>query len=260
MILDEILRHKKKEVAALKKRRSLESVRRAALALPKKRFALSAALKAHRGTAVIAEIKRRSPSRGLLKKDFRPLELARAFQAGGAVALSVLTDRRYFGGSPAYLARVKRAVRIPVLRKDFLIDEYQIYESRLLGADAVLLIAAALETAPLERLYGLARALGLDALVEVHTGPEARRAAALGATLVGINNRDLKSFRVDKRVTGRLKKRLPAGTLVVAESGIESRKDLLYLDKIGVRAALVGEGLMRRKDPRAAVRELLGKG
>ncbi len=226
--------------------------------LPVKKARFREALQKGRGVSVIAEIKRKSPSRGILRKDFNPVKLARDFKKGGAAALSVLTDRRFFGGSDEILKKVKKAVRLPVLRKDFTIDEYQVWQSRLIGADAILLIACLLPPQKMKRLAAVARKLGLDSLYEVHTERDLRKVFPLRPTLLGINNRDLHTFHVDLHTTGRLARKIPQGALLVSESGVQSQKDILYLKRLGVKAVLVGESLMKEKNPGAALRKLLG--
>jgi indole-3-glycerol phosphate synthase len=259
MILDTIIRQKKKEVARLKAAVPLEALRRRAARLGRKKPVFMRALAAAGGMAVIAEIKRRSPSKGVLRKDFRPAEIARGYARGGATALSVLTDRKFFGGSPEALKEAKAACRLPILRKDFIIDEYQVLESRLIGADALLLLAGVLSAKKLRGLAALARRLGLDSLVEVHSAAELKKALGMKARLIGINNRDLRTFRVDMRTTKKLMRRIPRTALVVSESGIQTHRDLVYLRDLGVRAVLVGESLMRRKNVAKALRKLLGK-
>jgi indole-3-glycerol phosphate synthase len=244
-VLDEILAHKRSEVAAAKARLAPEALAEHARTLrePTRGFR-RALLAAGPRPRVIA--------------DFDPVALARAFEAGGAAALSVLTDERFFGGSLAVLERVRQVTPLPLLRKDFVIDAYQIDEARVAGADAILLIAAALPAAQVGRLREHALALGLDALVEVHDEAELDVAKGAGADLIGINNRDLKTFHTDLAVTERLAKQVPEGTLVVAESGIFSHEDVARLLRAGAAAFLVGESLMREPDPGRALWRLLG--
>jgi len=205
---------------------------------------------------VIAEIKRRSPSRGEIRSDFDPVACALAYADAGAAAISVLTDERYFGGRLEYLEAVRRVVPLPLLRKDFIIDPYQLDEARAGGADAVLLIAAALTSAELCALRERAAGLGLDALVEVHDSGQLQAALAAGADLIGINNRDLRTFEVDLGVTERLAAAIPEGVVAVAESGIFSAGDVERLEAAGARAFLVGEALMREEDIGIALRRL----
>ena len=259
-ILDEILAHKREEVARAK--RELPAAELAALARdasePTRGF--RAALERAPRPRIVAEIKRRSPSRGEIRADFDPAACAKAYADSGAAALSVLTDERYFGGSLEHLALARRSAPLPILRKDFVVDAYQVDEARLRGADAVLLIAAAFaaegRVGELARLRERARSLGLDALVEVHDGAELADALAAGADLVGVNNRDLRSFRVDLAATERLARDVPDGVLLVAESGIHGPGDVARLESAGADAFLVGEALMREADLGAALREL----
>lgn len=259
MILDKILKQKRKEINALRRSKPMPVLKREARALPKKKPFFLAALKKAGPVAVIAEIKQRSPSRGILRDHFHPAELARELERGGASALSVLTDEKFFAGSAAVLREVKSATHLPILRKDFILDAAQLFESRFMGADAVLLIAAVLSRKKLRALDALARSLGLDVLFEVHSAADTRKVLALKPRLVGINNRDLRTFRVDIRTTGRLAGKFRKNTLLVSESGIQNCKDLIYLRKFGVRAVLVGESLMRAKNPGAALRKLRGR-
>lgn len=255
-VLDEILAEKRVELDAARRRVAPEELARRAAAQPPPRGFRRALLGP--GRRVIAELKRRSPSKGEIRPDFDPVAIARAYEAGGAAALSVLTDERFFGGSLAVLEAVRRATSLPLLRKDFVIDAYQIDEARAAGADAVLLIVAALAPAALERLRAHALGLGLDVLVEVHDEAELDVAKGVGADLIGINNRDLKSFVTDLGVTERLARRVPQGAVVVAESGISGPADLARLERAGASAFLVGESLMREPDPGRALRRLLG--
>jgi indole-3-glycerol phosphate synthase len=206
---------------------------------------------------IIAEVKRASPSQGLIRQEFDPLQIARAFAAAGASALSVLTEERFFQGSLLYLERIKEEVSLPLLRKDFIVDNYQVLEARSFGADAVLLIAALLDVVLLQELKDQARSLSLDVLVEVHTEAELECALKAGARLIGINNRDLRSFEVKLETTERLMPMVPSGVSVVCESGIESIEQIRKLEGLGIHIFLVGETLMRAADPGAKLRELL---
>jgi indole-3-glycerol phosphate synthase len=260
-ILKRILARKREEVAERKTRVPLKTLRaRCADADPARGFA--AALKAKsdaRQVAVIAGIKKASPSKGLIRADFDPAAIARSYQAAGAACLSVLTDRDFFQGNDAYLREARDASTLPVLRKDFLIDKYQVYESRSLGADAVLLIAAALDNADLANLHARAIQCGLDVLVEAHTAFDLQRALKLPArphTVMGINNRDLDTFEADIGSTLLLHKEVPADRLLVTESGIASRQDVVRLCRAGVNAFLVGEAFMRAPDPGTALSDL----
>jgi len=211
------------------------------------------------GINVIAEFKRRSPSKGMIREGADPIEIARAYQAGGAVAMSVLTEEDYFAGLLEDLRQVKATVDLPVLRKDFIVDEYQVYESAAAGADAILLIVAALDDELLLRLRRLAEdELQMDALVEVHTSEEMRRAAACGAKLIGVNNRDLRTFEVSLETSLSLAREAPSDALLISESGLKTSDDLQRLRDAGYRGFLIGETLMRTDDPAAALRSFRG--
>ena len=206
---------------------------------------------------IIAEVKRASPSQGLIRKEFDAVKMAREFSLNGASALSVLTEERFFQGSLSYLEQIKKEVSLPLLRKDFILDGYQLLEAKSFGADAVLLIVALLDPVLLQELKDQADALSLDALVEVHTEAELECALKAGASLIGINNRDLRTFEVNLDTTERLLPRIPAGTLVVCESGIDSLEQIKRLEALGVHIFLIGEALMRAPDPGARLKELL---
>jgi len=223
------------------------------------RRSLSAALTAGSGVRIVAEVKRASPSAGLLRPDYRPDELARAYAAGGACGISVLTEPRRFLGEGAHLRAVRAAVDLPVLRKDFLADAYQIAEAAAWGADAVLLIVAGLDAPQLRDFYDEAEGRGLEVLAEAHTERELEAALALPRALVGVNSRDLKTLRTDLSVPARLAALIPRERVSVAESGIRSRRDLEPLEALGYRGFLVGEALLRSADPRRTLAELLGR-
>jgi indole-3-glycerol phosphate synthase len=210
-------------------------------------------------TAIIAEVKQGSPSKGIIRADFEPREIARTYQANGATCLSVLTEEHFFMGSLDYLDQIREAVNLPLLRKDFIFDPYQIHESRCAGADAILLIAAMLDLSQLRDLSALARELQLDVLLEVHDEAELEIALQTDCPLIGVNNRNLRSFVTDLNTTGRLASLLPADRLLVAESGINSRADIQRLTTAGATAFLIGESLMRETDIGAKLRELRGE-
>ncbi len=255
--LQRIAAYKRQEVAARKAEISASEIASAARrADPPRGFA--DALARAPGLALIAEVKKASPSKGLIRADFDPPALARAYADGGATCLSVLTDAPSFQGADAYLVAARAAVSLPVLRKEFLVDPWQVAETRALGADAVLVILAMIDDALAADLMAEAAAYGMDALVEVHDAAELARAAALGAMLIGVNNRDLRSFVTDLAVTERLAPNLPPGALLVAESGISTPEDARRLARVGAKAMLVGESLMRQPDVTAATRALLG--
>ncbi len=259
MILDEILAHKASEVAAARAARPADCLHAGGPGVPPRRpFEAALRQRPGAGPRIIAEVKRRSPSKGAIKEGADPAAVARAYEAGGAAAVSVLTDARYFGGSLDDLVAVRAAVGLPVLRKDFIIDAYQLAESAAAGADAVLLIVRALPGDRLPRLLAEARRLGIEALVEVHDAAEMAAAEAAGATVVGINNRDLGTFTVDTGLTVRLAPLAPRGAVVVSESGIAAPADIAKLTAAGAAAFLVGESLMRAGDPAAALRRLRG--
>jgi indole-3-glycerol phosphate synthase len=207
---------------------------------------------------VIAECKRRSPSRGVLAADYDPVSIARKYEAGGAAAISVLTEPTFFDGALAHLAAVREAVGLPLLRKDFVVDDYQLLEARAAGADAILLIVAALEQSELVRLQARAWELGLAALVEVHDDEELARAVESGARLIGVNNRNLRTLTVDVSASDRLAAKMPAGVVGVSESGLQSRSDLERLAAAGYRAFLIGERFMTDPDPARAIGDLIG--
>jgi len=256
-ILDRILATKAQEVEAGKSAQSLAELKARSAGLPEPRgFERALRERAASGPAVIAELKKASPSAGLIRAKFVPADIARSYQAGGAACLSVLTDEAYFQGSAAYLAEARDACSLPVLRKDFVIDAWQIEESRCLGADCVLLIVAALDPAVLAELHGTAAEAGLDVLLEVHDEAELQLALGLDGGLIGVNNRDLRTFVTDIETTLRLQALTPAGRLLVTESGIRTRADVARLRAAGIQAFLVGEAFMREADPGRALREL----
>lgn len=259
-ILEKILISKSARVAERKRLAPPAEVEAAARALPAPRHDFLAALAPRPGQTlrVIAEVKKASPSRGVLRADFRPLDIARDYEAGGAAALSVLTEEDHFQGSDEYLAAISRSAGIPTLRKDFIVDPYQVFEAKRLGASAYLLIVACLSPKDLASLIDLGRSLGLTPLVEIHTAEEARIAVDAGSPLVGINNRDLRTFHTSLETTYRIRPLIPVGIPVVSESGIFTAADMRSLAGVGVQAALIGESLMREGDVTAKLRELIG--
>lgn len=259
-ILDRILRRKAEEIAERRVRvTERELAVQAAAASPVRGFseAIRMCLASGRA-AVIAEIKKASPSKGLLRADFRPGEIARSYEKGGATCLSVLTDVDFFQGADEYLHAARRACTLPVLRKDFTVDPYQVYEARALGADCILLIVAALADAQLGELAGLAQHLGMDVLVEVHDQAELERALRLNVPLLGVNNRNLRSFDTRLETTLELLDRIPPDRVVVTESGIHTPADVARLRAAGVHAFLVGEAFMKAAEPGAKLAELFG--
>lgn len=258
--LDEICATKREEVAARKAATSLADLQASAAAqTPPRGFrrALDAKVSAG-GYGLIAEVKKASPSKGLIRADFDPPAHARAYEAGGAACLSVLTDAPYFQGHEEYLIAARAAVSLPIIRKDFMIDPWQVLESRAIGADAILIIVAALSDTQMQEIEDLALGLGMDALVEVHDEEELERALALKSSLIGVNNRNLKDFTVDFARTYELVGRAPEGCTFVAESGLGSKADLDAMAEHKVRCFLVGESLMRQADVEAATRALIG--
>lgn len=258
-ILAEICATKRAEVAD---RQALSSVadldRRASEQSSPRGFFTALESKSAAGFGLIAEIKKASPSKGLIRADFRPAELAAAYESGGAACLSVLTDAPYFQGHEDFLMEARAATSLPVLRKDFMVDPWQVAEARAIGADAILIIVAALDDTQMQEIEAASIERGMDVLVEVHDEAELERAARLKSRLIGVNNRNLKTFKTDLATTERLALLMPEGTLLVGESGINSHADCQRLAHSGVHCFLVGESLMRQTDVEAATRELLG--
>jgi indole-3-glycerol phosphate synthase len=258
MILDEIASYTKERVRKIKSDAPLEAIREKALALPGDTgFPFEKALAAPE-LSFICEIKKASPSKGVIAEDFPYVEIARAYEEAGGAAISVLTEPRYFLGSDAYLKEIAETVTVPILRKDFTIDPYQLYEAKLLGASAVLLICTLLGDEELESYIKLADELGLSALVEAHDESEVEKARRAKARIIGVNNRDLKTFDVDVTNSLRLRKHIPGSILFVSESGISSREDVQRLQQNGTDGILIGEALMRAPDKKSYLRELAG--
>lgn len=254
--LDEICATKREEVAA---RRAKQPTVDTSAASPPRGFRSALDAKSVAGLGLIAEIKRASPSKGLIRPDFDPPAHARAYEEGGAACLSVLTDSPYFQGHEDYLMAARAACSLPVLRKDFMVDPWQVAEARAIGADAILIIVAALDDGAMAEIEAAAIEQGMDALIEVHDEAELERALRLNSRLIGVNNRDLRDFTVDLDRTRRLARLAPADVLMVAESGLSSHADLAALAEDGVRCFLIGEALMRHDDVAAATRAILGQ-
>jgi len=256
MILSRIIEEKKKYLEEAKKRVSFQKIEAdARLVCLRSSFKKNISRPHH--VNLIAELKKASPIKGILRGDFNPVKIAFTYQANGASAISVLTDERFFEGKLEYIRTVKEHVTIPVLRKDFIIDEYQIYESVLAGADAILLIAGILSADELSRYYRLATGLGLDAMIEVHNEEHVEKALAVGAEIIGINNRDLSTFKVDLSTTQKLMRLIPEHTIVVSESGIRTYEDVMFMKSLGIRAVLIGEAFMESDDIAAKMREIM---
>lgn len=252
MILDDLAAHAKARVEIAKQRKPLDALRTEALRLPKGNFRFERALKRDRA-ALICELKKASPSKGVISEEFPYLAIARDYAAGRADCLSCLTEPRWFLGSDAIFREVRGEVSLPMLRKDFTVDEYQLYEAKVLGADAVLLLCALLDTKTLARYLAVCDGLGITAVVEAHDAEEIRSAVAAGARVVGVNNRNLKDFTVDLSNAGALRNLIPSDRVFVAESGVRTPADVKILREAGADAVLIGEALMRAADRRAAL-------
>ena len=259
MILDRLADHARERVEEAKRRQSLTEIRQRASDMPKGNFAFENALKKP-DIAFICECKKASPSKGLIAPEFLYLSIAREYEAAGADAVSVLTEPKWFLGSDKYLKDIAGAVSIPCLRKDFTVDEYMIYEAKLLGASAVLLICSILSEEQIKEYIGICDGLGLSALVEAHDGEEVEMALRAGARMIGVNNRNLKDFSVDTENSRRLRQMIPPEVLFVSESGVGCAEDVSSLRGIGADAVLIGETLMRAADKKAKLRELKGEG
>jgi indole-3-glycerol phosphate synthase len=259
MILERIISKKKEEVSYLRKKISLQNLRREIANLPPPRNFLHAVSR-ERGEPIklIAEIKKASPLSGIMRNDFNEIEIAKIYKASGASAISIVTDREFFKGTLDMIRDVKEVVDLPILRKDFIIDEYQIYEARSAGADAVLIIAAILSKDEIKGFFELSKELGLHSLVEVHTEEELEKVLDKGVELIGINNRNLRTFEVNIDNTLRLRSMIPEGCTVVSESGISTRGEVKLLASERIDAVLIGEGILRSKDIGGKIRELFG--
>ena len=257
-ILNRILARKAEEIEQRSRVRSLAEMRARALQQPPTRGFIEAIRRKHAASeaAVIAEVKKASPSKGLIRKDFNPAQIAASYEAGGAACLSVLTDVDFFQGSNLYLGEARTACSLPVLRKDFTIDPYQVYEARAIGADCILLIVAALEDGPMVEMANLAMELGMDVLVEVHDIDELERALQTDCELIGVNNRNLRIFEVSLDTTLALKDAVPRDRTLVTESGIASRADVAKMREAGIETFQIGESFMRESDPGVALRRL----
>lgn len=256
-ILDKLADHARERVAAAKKKLSLDEVKRLALELPKGSFEFEKALKKD-DIAFICECKKASPSKGIIADDFPYLQIAKDYEAAGADCISVLTEPKWFLGSDEYLREIAENVSIPCIRKDFTVDEYMIYEAKLLGAGAVLLICSILSQQQISEYIGICDSLGISALVEAHDEAELRAAVASGARIIGVNNRNLKDFSVDTSNSRRLRELAPEAVSFVSESGVQSVEDIRLLREAGVNAVLIGETLMRAADKKAKLAELKG--
>ncbi|MBL7072503.1 MAG: indole-3-glycerol phosphate synthase TrpC [Candidatus Omnitrophica bacterium] len=256
MMLSKIIEEKRREIDKAEKKVSLNDIKKEAESLYiRSMFKKNISRKGH--INLIAEIKKSSPSKGIIRANFDPVKIALTYQAAGASAVSVLTDERFFDGKLEYLKKIKERITIPILRKDFIIDEYQIYESAARGADAILLISHILTREELRRYLDVTKSLGMDALVEVHNEEEVEKALNVNAPIIGINNRDLTTFNVDVSITQRLMRLLPDTKIIVSESGITSYEEVMFLKSLGVNAVLIGETFMRTENIGRKVRELM---
>lgn len=256
MILSRIIEDKRRVVEEAKKAKPQEYLIKEIKSLSVKSSFKKSISRPHH-INLIAEIKKASPSKGILRGDFNPVKIAITYQANGASAISVLTDERFFEGKLEYIQKVRGNVSIPILRKDFFIDEYQIYETVASGAEAILLIPEILSMAEMAKFYNLATELGLDCLVEVHNEEDIEKALAIGASIIGINNRDLHTFKVDLAVTQRLIRLIPQNKVIVSESGIKSYEDIMFLKSLGINAVLVGEAFMEAGDIASKMKEMM---
>lgn len=257
MILSQIIEEKERVISRRKEDLPLEGLLEA---LEKKTIIKRDFKRAVSGAGMnlIAEVKRKSPSKGVIRKDFNPVKIALDYALAGARALSVLTDEKFFGGDIAFIKEIKKAVNLPVLLKDFIIDEYQIYEARLHESDAILLIADILSQEQLDCFRAVARELGMDAVCEAHTEEDLDKILSTDADIIGINNRNLHDFKVDIETTSRLMRHMPQGKIIISESGIRTHKDVMHIKSLGVNAVLIGETFMAAQDIAAKVREVMG--
>lgn len=257
MILTKIIEGKKKEVEVAKEKLPLDKMQKQLAVLPSGRGFKQALSREHE-ISLIAEIKKASPSSGILRRDFDPLKIAQVYRAYGARALSVLTDEKFFQGKLSYIDMVKKDVYLPILRKDFIIDKYQIYESKLFGADAILLIAGLLSRSELFQFLEICKNLAMDAVVEIHNEEDLSKSLSVDSKIIGINNRNLHTFKVNLEVTSNLISSIPEDKIIISESGIRTYEDVMYLKSLGVNAVLIGETFMRSDDIGTKVRELMG--
>lgn len=257
MILARIIEHKREEIEKSKENISFKQLQDKLSPLPQRRNFLSAITRPHQ-INLIAEIKKSSPSGGILREKFSPVEIAEIYELSGATAISILTDKQFFGGELSHISQVRQMVNLPILRKDFIIDEYQIYESAAAGSDAFLLICDILSKEELSHFIGLGSELNMDALVEVHSEEDLEKALEADAPIIGINNRNLHSLKVDLETSFRLMRLIPHHKTVVSESGIKSHEDVMSLKSVGINIVLIGEAFMRSEDIGAKVKEIIG--
>jgi indole-3-glycerol phosphate synthase len=257
MILSRIIEAKERQIAAKKDKMPLAGIKDSLEKAMPESSGFKKAI-SEEGINLIAEVKKKSPSKGVIREAFKPVEIALDYAVAGAKALSVLTDEKFFGGSMGLIKEIKKEVVLPVLQKDFIIDEYQIYEARLAGADAILLIADILSDGQMGRFKKIAAGLDMDAICEAHTDEDMDKILKIDADIIGINNRNLHDFKVDIKTTERLIRRVPDGKVIISESGIKSYKDVMYLKSLGVNAVLIGEAFMAAQDIVAKVREVMG--
>lgn len=258
MILDQIIASRKKQVELLKTQQTIEELERQIEESSLEHYSFKEVLIAKKKEIhIIAEVKKASPSKGLICEHFEPVKIAKAYEMGGAAAISVLTEPSFFQGCNEYLTKIKENVKLPLLRKDFIIDEIQIYEARAIGADGILLIVAALTDEKLKAYLKKAKQLGLDALVETHDEEEVKRALAVGAEIIGVNNRDLRNFEVRLETSERLSALIPKDKVFVSESGVHTKDDVKRLNRVGAQALLIGESVVKADDPVKALRHLM---